>query len=99
MKHKEPTWTALVLEALREADGFMDSAMLRAKTGGNHNQISAACFSLLKYRAIDVVVNADGHGWWFARPPEDDHRLWTRVERTPESKPRKPRRKRVKSTL
>ena len=93
----EPTWTHLVEEVLRGCDDFMDSSMLMKATGGSRNQISAACHSLRAHRVVDVVINADGHGWWFARPKEEDNRLFKQVERVPEAKPRRPRRSRVKT--
>ena len=90
-----PTWTSLVEEALRSSDDFLDYRMLMAATGGSHNQISAACYSLRRHRVIDVVINEDGHSWWFARPKEDDARLTTHPERVPESKSRKRRKSKV----
>ena len=95
-RQKEPTWTALVLEALRASDDFMDYAALCKTTGGHSTQVSAACFSLREYRAIGVEITPDGKAWWYARPPEDDARLWHWDERTPESKPRKLRKYRRK---
>lgn len=89
---KEPTCTSLVLEALRAKDNFMGYADLTKATGCTPNQVSAACFCLRKYRAVDVVVEADGRPWWFALPPESDQRYRPPAERTPESKPRKLRR-------
>ena len=89
--HREPTHTSLVLEALRARDNFMGYADLRRATGLSANQVSAACYDLRKYRAIDVVVEADGQPWWFALPPESDQRYRPPAERTPESKPRRRR--------
>ena len=91
MKHKEPTTTALVTEALRATDDFMSYAMLVKATGRNPNQISAACFSLREHRVVDVIVEPDGKAWWYALSPEEDTRIFKIDERTPESKPRKPR--------
>lgn len=98
-KRKDPTWTSLVLGALRKQDDFMDNAMLRAITGGNSNQVSAALIHLRKFRAVDVVVNPDGRGWWFALPPAQDARSTVHGERTPESKPRKPRQPRKAAVI
>ena len=95
-RQKEPTWTTLVLEALRSSDDFMDYAMLIRETGGNYCQVSASCFSLREYRAIGVEITPDGKAWWYARPPEDDARTRHLDERTPESKPRKLRKYRRK---
>jgi hypothetical protein len=74
MKIKQTTTTSLVLDALREADDFMSSRMLMAKTKRTYSQVTAACFWLRKARCIDVVVNPDGQAWWFALPPESDQR-------------------------
>lgn len=88
-RYREPTCTSLVLEALRMRDNFMDYADLVETTGCTPNQVSAACYDLRKYRAVDVVVEKDGKPWWFAFPPESDTRYRPPAERTPESKPRK----------
>lgn len=93
-KQKEPTWTTLVLEALRARDDFLDYAALRAATGGNINQITAACFYLRQRNAIGVEIAPDGKAWWYAMPPESDNRLIHQDERVPESKPRRPRKPR-----
>lgn len=53
---------------------------------------------LRKYNAADVVIEADGTGWWFATP-ETDQRLWLRDFRTPEAKPRRRRRAKIISNL
>lgn len=89
-RRKNPTWTTLVVEALRTQDDFMDNEMLRKATGGNVNQISAALIHLLKHRVAGVEVNADGKGWWYARPTEEDDRVRTHDEIAAEIK--KPRR-------
>lgn len=90
---KEPTWTHLVEQALRGCDDFLNYRMLEKVTGGNVCQISAACFSLRKYRVVDCVIEADGVAWWYALPPEEDKRSAHREERTPEVNPRKRRTK------
>lgn len=91
-KIKQTTTTSLVLGALRATDDFLDYRALRAMTGRNTNQISAACHELRNHRCVDVVVEPDGRGWWFALPAEQDTRCRSIDERTPESKPRRPRR-------
>lgn len=73
---RHPTATTLVLAALRARDDFMSQRQLReALPGVTANQISAALYSLRKYRAIDVVVEPDGEGWWYALPEVDDKRV------------------------
>lgn len=93
-RFKVSTCTTLVLEALRAQDDFMDYAALRAATKCNANQVSAACYSLRQYQVVDCVINPDGRAWWFALPPEQDTRTSTLAERTPESSPRKRRKRR-----
>lgn len=68
------TWTSLVTEKLRDTDDFMNYAQLMAATGGTCTQISAACHHLRKCRVVDVIVEKDGVGWWYALPPEEDQR-------------------------
>ena len=77
MKLKQPTTTSLVLEALRGSGDFADYAMLVALTGRTKDQLIATCHDLRRYRAIDVVINPDGHAWWFALPAEEDRRSKT----------------------
>jgi len=89
---KRPTHTALVLEALvRWPQEFASARDMVAATGSNFNQVSAALHHLRKRHAVDVVVELDGTGWWFATPSNDD-RTHVVLERIPEDRPRKPRR-------
>ena len=77
------------MEALRESDDFMSRTMLRMRIPGmNPNQLSAALLSLREYHAVDVIIEPDGVGWWYALPPEEDQRRYHVEERTPETKPR-----------
>lgn len=96
-KHKSPTITSLVYEVIwaRTSIGeFTSQAQLRDLVpGANGNQISAALHDLRKYEAADVVVEPDGTGWWFANPQHMDKRSRIVHERTPETKPRRPRRR------
>ena len=89
---KEPCWTKLILDALRGCDDFLNYRMLEKITGGNNNQISAACFHLRKRHAIDCVIENNGVAWWYALPPEQDNRSRTVDARAPEVNPRKRRR-------
>lgn len=89
---KRPTHTRLVFEALvRWPQDFASVSDLVLHTGSTFNQVSAALHHLRKRHAVDVVVERDGTGWWFATPGDDDR---TRVlnERVPEDRPRRPRR-------
>ena len=93
---KEPTSTALVEEALRASDDFMSVDMLVAATGRSRNQVGAACHHLRRFLVVDVVVNPDGRGWWFAMPHDGDTRSRVVEERTPESRPRRQRRRKAR---
>jgi hypothetical protein len=89
---KEPTATGLVFDALRAADDFLTLPALRVATGLDTNHVSAALCHLRKYRAVAAI--AEGSLWWYATP-EDDTRLRRVEERTPERRPRSPRRRRA----
>jgi len=79
----EQATTSLVLEALRAADDFMDRKMLEKATGRKSGPVAGALHSLHKYRVIDVVIDENGKGWWFALPPESDTRQHTVEEHKP----------------
>lgn len=84
MKLKETSTTALVLAALREADDFMTAKMLAEKVGRElRGPVAGALHMLRRYRAVDVVVDPDGVGWWYARPVEEDQRMRTYDEHAP----------------
>lgn len=75
MKLKRTPTSVEILEALR-APGvdFLSVRTLIAVTGEPYNRITASLHNLRRYRVVDVVVEADGTGWWFALPPESDQR-------------------------
>jgi hypothetical protein len=78
---RKPTATNLVLAVLRARDDFTNQNQLRAALPNvSPNEISAALYHLRNHRAVDVVVEPDGEGWWFALPPEYDNRLRTIAE-------------------
>jgi hypothetical protein len=52
-------------------------------------------FHLRKHRVIDVVVEPDGTGWWYALPESDDDRLRVHEETAVGVTKRPHRRKRV----
>lgn len=96
-RDKRPTYTHLVLEALVHwPSDFAALRQLVQATGANVHQVSAALHHLRKRRAVDVVIESNGDGFWYATPEEDD-RLRTLEERTPEERPRKPRKPRRSS--
>lgn len=74
-KQKKPTCTRLVVEALRGHDDFMTQRMLMVETDCTSSQVSAVCHTLRKAQVMDVIVNPDGQGWWYALPPEGDTRI------------------------
>jgi hypothetical protein len=93
MKIKEPTATSEVLRVLRETDDFMDMPEVARLARKSMKNVGTALWWLRRIGAVDVVVNADGKGWWYARPSEEDQRSRHLDERTPESRPRAPKRK------
>lgn len=96
MRLKHPTYVSLVLEQLRaRKDDFADAPMLVKSTGCTYNQVHASLHHLRKARCAEVVVESDGHGWWFALPPENDTRQVVHEEFAYENGPRRIRRKRV----
>lgn len=90
-RYKEQTCTSKVEDYLRGLDDFANQRQIVQATGCNSNQVSAAVFELRKYRVIDVVIEADGVGWWYALSKDNDQRSKTVRERTPETNPRKQR--------
>lgn len=74
MRLTKPTVTTLILNLLKARDDFMDYAQIRESTGQDQNHVSAACFHLRQHRAIDCIINPDGHVWWFALPSVEDNR-------------------------
>ncbi len=91
---KRTTATTLIAEVLRIRDDFMTRRMIcMALTGrASPNQVNAALFWLRKAGVVDVIIEADGTGWWYARPQEEDRRSRHHEERAIEGK-RKPRRR------
>lgn len=67
-------FTLRVETYLRTIDDFATIAMIRDATSLNYNQIYASLHNLRRNRVVDVIIDPDGIGWWFARPPEDDTR-------------------------
>ena len=89
---KRPTWAYLVEEALRVADDFISVPSLRALTGANANQLSAALHHLQKCKTVDAVVAQDSLYWFYTG---EDPRCRHIEERTPEDKPRRARKGKV----
>lgn len=87
---KCPTWTTLVVEALGHADDFLGLPELQAKTGGSANQLTAALYWLKACHRVDSVVS-NGRLYWFLLPEIEDQRSRHLDQRTPESRPRRPR--------
>jgi hypothetical protein len=93
-KRTEPTATSIVYAALMRANDFRTGRQLQAETGLNTNRVSAALYSLLKYKAVEFI-DSDNALWWFSTP-ENDTRSRTVDERVPESRARKPRKVKIK---
>lgn len=91
---KETTSTTLVTEALEKADDFMTAKGLQQATGRNVNQVSAALHALRQYKVVEAI-NSEGQLFWYATPWSDT-RTKVVYERSPETKPRKQRRRKVK---
>ena len=64
-----------------------------------HNRINAALHHLRKARVVDVVIEPDGTGWWYALPPQEDERSLRHELRTPEDRPRKQRKPCIKKLI
>lgn len=91
-KVKDVTATCVVEQALRATDDFLNIKMLSAMTSKTKEQVHSALNMLRNYGVVDVIID-NGIGWWYALPKENDKRQKTVAERTPESKPRRPKRK------
>ena len=83
MKQSRPTAVSLVFELLVKADDFLNGKQLVEGTRLSANHISAALYSLKKYKAIDFV-EGDDTLWWFATPGTDTraYTIKNRVECT-----------------
>ena len=94
-RHKMPTHTNLVLDALVAADDFLTIAQIQGRCRTSSlNQIRAALFQLRRQRAVDVVIEQDGISYWMATV-ETDQRVRVVLERTPEKAPRNRKRRKV----
>lgn len=98
MKIKQPTYTTLIEEFLRNTEDLTTyGQILHHVQSINHNacmnQISAACSHLKRHGVIDFIVETDGTVWWYALSKDNDDRSRVIDERTPETKPRNRRRK------
>ena len=86
---RETTTTFLVMEALKsKPNDFHSIRQLIALTRRSGSQISAALHHLREHRAVDVVIEVDGTGWWFATP-DLDNRHHVNEEYKPHTKVRK----------
>jgi hypothetical protein len=92
---KKETCTSVVQRTLIAADDFLTATHLQILTGLTMSQVAASLHHLKRHRAIDTLEGA-GTLWWYATPDQDD-RSRILEERTPESRPRKPRKRKVKS--
>ena len=91
-----PTHTRRVLEALTTTgQDFMNVEQLMSATGSKYSQITAALFNLRKFQAVDVVIETDGTGWWFATPERDLRHHQQETRRVEEPGTRRRRRGKV----
>lgn len=88
MKSREETHTVKIERALRSGPEFQTVEMLKKATGESHHNATSSLWWLRRCRVVDVVIEVDGVGWWFALPPEDDLRSRIVEERKPETRPR-----------
>lgn len=93
MIHKETTTTTLVEAELAEAQDFMTAAMLAKATGRDVHKVGSALLHLRNHKAAECVEQ-DRRLWWLATP-QYDNRHEVRAERAPETKPRRPAKRKV----
>lgn len=98
MKIKQPTYTTLIEEFLRNTEDLTTyGQILHYVQSINHNacmnHVTAACIHLKRHNVIDFIVETDGTVWWYALPKDNDDRSRVIDERTLETKPRNRRRK------
>lgn len=94
MKQKEPTVTSQVVEHLTKRNDYVETHELCRELCESFNRISAALSHLRKHRAVDCIVD-HGQVWWFILPVEMDTRSHHVDQRAPETRPRKPRKRRL----
>ena len=88
-RFKETTTTFLVMEALKaKPNDFTSTRQLVELTHRTSSQVSAALHHLRLHLAVDVVIEVDGTGWWFATPDQDnrhhvneEYKLHTKVRK------------------
>lgn len=78
---RDVTKTRLVFEYLLEHE-FSRRAVIASATKLPLPAVTTCLHNLRHYQAVDVVIEADGVGWWFATPESD-----TRLRHIDERKP------------
>lgn len=94
---KEPTFTSIVENWMKQQDDFVTLDQIKAGTTLNTNRVSACLTHFYRRKVVDFIVS-DGKTYWYATPDTDDR---TRVveEKVPEEQgSRKPRSVRVNNT-
>ena len=90
MKHKELTCTFAIEEALRNSNDFLRASDLVRITHCSVHQVTTTLHQFKLSHVADTI--SDGNGlWWYALDKVLDTRHSKIEERTPESKPRRPR--------
>jgi len=98
MKFRQSTTTSIVLEWLRARDDFATRTLIVHHTKCQADAVNAALHWLRKCRAVDVIVEPDGRGWWYAMPEECDTRIRVHKERVVEEKRKSRQAKRPPTT-
>jgi len=91
-KIKETPKIKLVFDCLVQADDLLTTREIVTRTQLPLHNVSTSLRCLRLYHAVDCIEGED-QLWWFAQP-EEDLRVRVVEERTPESKPRRPKRPR-----
>lgn len=98
MRYKQISYTTRILEVIPQ-DDFINGAQIRARCPVSLNQLSATLHFLRKHQAIDVVIDKDGVGWWFATPKLDQrYRIITEHKPAITGEARKKRKSKVEKT-
>jgi hypothetical protein len=87
---RKPTWTHVILEAMKTLDDFMTAEQIGQLTGANNSQVSATLHHF-KNNGVAECLESDGKLWWYLTG--EDKRTKTVDERVPEEKGHRTRRK------
>lgn len=71
MKHRREPFTAIVFRELCGIEDFLTVAQVAERTKLSVNAVRSALSNLRHYSAVDVVIEPNGVGYWFATPDYD----------------------------